>query len=62
MADCVHHWLLGEHGKEVPAQCKLCGAQRVFQPPTMDLATFNPHTGEVRILSREYREHLFNGY
>lgn len=62
MADCVHHWLLGDHGKEVPATCKLCGVQKVFTPPTMELAVFHPHTGEVRVLSREYRERMFRGY
>lgn len=34
VAECVHHWVLGETDPEdgsVAGECRYCGAQRVFQ-------------------------------
>lgn len=38
---CVHHWVLAEGLRDVPARCRLCGGERVFKGMTdIDVVAF----------------------
>ena len=36
MLECVHYWVL-EEGAKTKGQCKRCDAERLFDPPSIEV-------------------------